>query len=129
MADPSLPPSKGLLESLTHLAGTLMAMAHTRLSLIATDVEESRRNLLTLLVLALAAALCLAIGIVLATMVVVFLFWNTHLILALGSLSVFYLLLGLIAWRRALYQARTQTKPFAATLSELSKDSKWLSGR
>jgi len=42
--------SKGLLESLTTLAATLVAIAHTRLDLLSADVEEERAHVLSLLV-------------------------------------------------------------------------------
>jgi uncharacterized membrane protein YqjE len=37
--------SKGLLESLTILAGTLVTIAHTRLDLLSADLEEERARL------------------------------------------------------------------------------------
>ncbi|MBS1132667.1 MAG: hypothetical protein H6R16_3669, partial [Proteobacteria bacterium] len=39
--------SKGLLESLTTLAATLVAIAHTRLDLLSSDLEEEREHLLS----------------------------------------------------------------------------------
>ena len=46
---------KGLLASLTALAATLVAIAHTRLDLLSSDLEEEREHLLSLLVLSLSA--------------------------------------------------------------------------
>ena len=70
--------SKGLLESLTILAGTLVAIAHTRLDLLSVDLEEERAHLLSLLVLTLAALFCLGIGVVLVTILIVVAFWDTR---------------------------------------------------
>jgi uncharacterized membrane protein YqjE len=44
------------------LAATLVAIAHTRLDLLSTDLEEERAHLFSLLVLALAALSCLGVG-------------------------------------------------------------------
>ena len=63
--------SKGLLESLTTLAATLVAIAHTRLDLLSSDLEEEREHLLSLLVLAFAALFCLGVGVLLATLLLV----------------------------------------------------------
>lgn len=46
MAEKTPGGGKGLLESLTTLAATLVAIAHTRLDLLSTDIEEGREHLL-----------------------------------------------------------------------------------
>jgi len=121
--------SKGLLESLTILAGTLVAIAHTRLDLLSADLEEERAHLFSLLALTLAALFCLGIGVVLATILLVLAFWDTHRLLALGSLAGFYLVIGMGVWTFALHKARTKPKLFAASLSELFKDRQQLTSR
>ena len=121
--------SKGLLESLTILAGTLVAIAHTRLDLLSVDLEEERAHLFSLLVLALTALFCLGIGVVLATILLVVAFWDTHRLLALGALAGFYLVMGMGVWAFALHKARTKPRLFAASLSELFKDRQQLTSR
>jgi uncharacterized membrane protein YqjE len=121
--------SKGLLESLTILAGTLVAIAHTRLDLLSTDLEEERAHLFSLLVLTLATLFCLGIGVVLATILLVVAFWDTHRLLALGALAGFYLVIGMGVWAFALHKARTKPRLFAASLSELFKDRQQLTSR
>jgi uncharacterized membrane protein YqjE len=121
--------SKGLLESLTILAGTLVAIAHTRLDLLSVDLEEERAHLFSLLVLALTALLCVGIGVVLATILLVVAFWDTHRLLALGALAGFYLVIGMGVWAFALHKARTKPRLFAASLSELFKDRQQLTSR
>jgi uncharacterized membrane protein YqjE len=121
--------SKGLLESLTILAGTLVAIAHTRLDLLSVDLEEERAHLFSLLALTLAALFCLGIGVVLATILLVVAFWDTHRLLALGALAGFYLVMGMGVWAFALHKARTKPRLFAASLSELFKDRQQLTSR
>jgi len=121
--------SKGLLESLTILAGTLVAIAHTRLDLLSVDLEEERAHLFSQLVLTLAALLCLGIGVVLATTLLVVAFWDTHRLLALGALAGFFLVIGMGVWAFALHKARTKPRLFAASLSELFKDRQQLTSR
>jgi uncharacterized membrane protein YqjE len=121
--------SKGLLESLTILAGTLVAIAHTRLDLLSVDLEEERAHLFSLLVLTLAALLCLGIGVVLVTILLVVAFWDTHRLLALGALAGFYLVIGMGVWAFALHKERTKPRVFAASLSEFFKDRQQLTSR
>lgn len=114
--------SRGLIESLKALAGTLVAIAHTRLDLLASDLEEERAHLLSLLVLTLVGLFLLGVGVVLAAMLLVAAFWDTHRLLVLGLLAGAFLTAGIAAWAMAVSKARTKPKLFAASLSELRKD-------
>ncbi len=113
---------KGLLESLSTLAATLVAIAYTRLDLLSSDLEEEREHLLSLLVLALVALFCLGVGALLATLLLVVAFWDTHRLLVLAALAGLFLAAGIAAWGFALHKARTKPRLFAASLSELLKD-------
>ena len=113
---------RGLFESLTALAATLVAIAHTRLDLLSSDLEEERAHLFSLLVLALAALFCLGVGVVLATLLLVVAFWDTHRLLVLGMLAGFFLAAGISAWVFAMHKAKTKPRLFAASMSELLKD-------
>lgn len=129
MAETPAPASKGLFESVTHLTGTLVGLVQTRLSLLATDVEQGHLQFMSMLALALTAAMAVGVGVVLTTMVIVLAFWDTHRILVLGILATLFLVVGIGAWRLALHKVRTQPKPFAASLLELSKDRAFLTRR
>mgnify|MGYP003429034759 FL=1 len=129
MSDQTPGESRGLLESLSTLAATLVAIVHTRLDLLSTDVEEDRAHVLSLLVLALAALFFIGVGVVLAAILLVVAFWDSHRLLALGSLAGFFLAAGVGAWAYALHKARTKPRLFAASLSELLKDRQQLVSR
>lgn len=121
--------SKGLLDSLTMFAATLVAMAYTRFELLSVDLEEARENFFSLLVLSLAALFFLGVGMVLAAILLVVAFWDTHRLLALGLLAGFFLAVGIAAWIFARRKARTKPRLFAASLSELLKDRQQLVSR
>lgn len=121
--------SKGLLDSLTTLAATLVAIAHTRLDLLSVDLEEDRVRFVSLLVLMLAALFFLGVGVVLATILLVVAFWDTHRLLALGTLAGFFLAVGTAAWAFALHKARTKPRLFTSSLLELVKDRQQLASR
>jgi uncharacterized membrane protein YqjE len=114
--------SRGLIESLKALVATLVAIAHTRLDLLASDLEEEREHLLSLMVLALVGLFFLGIGVVLAAMLLVAAFWDTHRLLVLGLLAGTCLAAGMAAWALAMRKARTKPKLFSASMSELLKD-------
>lgn len=114
--------SRGLLDSLTTLTASLVAMAHTRLELLSVDLEEEREHFFSLLVLAQAALFCLGLGVLLTTLLVVVAFWDSYRLLVLGVLAGLFLAAGIAAWRIALHKVRTKPRFFASSLSELLED-------
>jgi uncharacterized membrane protein YqjE len=129
MADNAPVVSKGLLESLASFAATLVAIMHTRLELLSTDLEEDQAHLFSLLVLALTALFFGGVGVVLATVLLVVAFWDTDRLLVLGLLAGFFVAVGVAAGAVAMHKARTKPRPFAASLQELYKDRQQLISR
>jgi uncharacterized membrane protein YqjE len=116
----------GLFDSLRQVATTLIAIAHTRLELFSTEIEEQRAWLSSMVVWTLVALFCAGVGVVLATLFVVLALWDTHRLLALGIPAILFLLGAALAWLVVLGKARTKPSLFAASLAELSKDHKEL---
>lgn len=112
----------GLFDSLGALASSLVAIVHTRLELLSSDLEEDQQHIFSLLVLALVALFLLGVGVVLVTILLVVAFWDAHRLLVLGLLAGFFLLSGLTAVAVALHKLRNKPRPFAASLLELYKD-------
>ncbi len=119
----------GLFDSLKVLAATLLAIAHTRLELLSTELEEERVRLSSMLVWTLVALFCAGLGVVLATLFVVLALWDTHRLLALGIPAILFLLGAALAWLVVRGKARAKPRLFAASLTELSKDRKELTSR
>jgi len=126
MSDNTSNSSKGLLDSLTVLAGSLVSIARTRLELLSIDLEEDRIHLLSVVLLSLAALFSLVVGVVLVAILLVVIFWESHRLLVLGSLAGFFLVTGLVACGFALRKAKTKPRLFTASLLELFKDSQQL---
>jgi uncharacterized membrane protein YqjE len=120
---------KGLFGSMTNFAATLVTIAHTRLDLLSTDLEEERAHVFLLLALGLAALFFIGVGVVLTTILLVNVFWDTHRFLVLFLLAGFFLTAGLVAGGVAFYKVRTKPKLFSASLSELYKDRQQLVSR
>ncbi len=119
----------GLLESLRLLATTLVSVAHTRLDLLSTDLEEDREHLASLVLLAFGALFCLGIGVVLSTILLVVLFWDTHRLLLLATLAALFLAAGLLGGAYARRKAKERPRLFVASLAELFKDRRELVAR
>lgn len=129
MADETPAAGKGLLESLAVFATTLVGIAHTRLELLSTDLEEDRERLFSLVALYLTAMFFFAVGLVLVAIFLVVAFWETHRLIALGSLAGFFLMMGLVASGFAIRKAKTKPRLFSASLLELLKDKDKLDSR
>lgn len=129
MAEKSPGGGQGLLVSLTTLAATLVAIIHTRLDLLSSDLEEDRAHLLSLLVLALATLFFFGVGVVLVIILLAAVFWDTHRFLVLSTLTGFFLVSGAATWGFAVRKMRAQPRLFAASLAELIKDRGQLDSR
>ena len=119
----------GLFDSLKVLTATLIAIAHTRLELLSTELEEERLRLRAMLVWTLVALFCAGLGVVLATLFAVLALWDTYRLLALGIPAILFLLGAGLAWLAVLGKARAKPRLFAASLGELSKDRKEVTSR
>ncbi|MDP1596030.1 MAG: phage holin family protein [Methylotenera sp.] len=113
---------EGLFQSLKSLIATLVDIVHTRLELISTDLEEGRERLISLLVMAFVSLFCLCFGIVLLAILLVVVFWDTHRLLVLSSLTAVFFVAGLWLCVLAIRALKAMPRMFAASLAELSKD-------
>ena len=114
--------SPGLLGSARRVLVSLIEIGQTRLQLASTEVEEERLRIAELLLYATVALFFLGVGMVLASLLVVLLFWDTHRELVLAGLSGLFLLVGVglaITWR---HKARHKPKLLATTVAELQRD-------
>ncbi len=122
MADTPTQPAEGLLNSLKNLTVTLIAIIHTRLELLSTDLEEGRERLISLLAIIFVSLFCLCFGAVLLTLLIVVIFWDTHRLLALGTLTGLFIAAGAILSIMALRALKSMPRMFEASLAELIKD-------
>ena len=121
--------NKGLLESLSAFATTLVSVAHTRLELLSLDLEEDRAHLFSLVVQYLIAAFFLVVGFVITIILITFVLWENHRLFALSLMAGFFLLLGFGMAGYAVYKSKTKPRLFSASLSELVKDQQELDPR
>ncbi len=114
--------TEGILTSLQALAATGVAIVHNRLNLLSNDLEIARDQLVSTLIMVLVALFCLCFGLLLLSIFVVVLFWDTHRLLALGGVTGLFLLVGLLCAWRVRKALKTMPATFEASLTELAKD-------
>ncbi|HEU4655169.1 MAG TPA: phage holin family protein [Steroidobacteraceae bacterium] len=125
MTDSQSPPAAsatGLFHSLSHFAGTLIGLLHTRLELLTTEVQEEIHRAAGLLMWAFVAAFAAMMALFLAALTVIFVFWDSHRVLAALSMVIVFVLIALGG--ALTLNARLKNKPrlLSGTLTELARD-------
>lgn len=112
----------GLFQSLTSFLATLVGVAHTRLQLLTTELQEEVQRAAQLLIWAFIALFAAMLGLFLGALTVVFVFWDTHRLLA--ALVMTAALFGIAAAAALVLRAQLKTRPpmLDETLAELAKD-------
>jgi uncharacterized membrane protein YqjE len=119
----------GLAAALRSLGATLTGLVATRVELAVVELREEGERRKAMLVLASTAGAFLFVALLLATLFVLAVYWDTHRLAAIGSMTLLYLALGLGAIVRMRVLAANAPPPFEATLRELATDRELLGGR
>ena len=99
-----------LMGSIANLARNVVGIVETRLTLFALDLQETGMNLLSLLILCGIILTCAGLFLILVTLLVVVIFWDTHRLLALGAAAGFFALAGLGLWFIVLAKLRSEIR-------------------
>jgi len=118
--------SPGVLASLRGLAATAIEITHTRLQLLANELEEQRIRALHMLVLGAVAFFCGAVGVLLVSAWIVIAFWDQYRLLTLGLLAAAYFAGCVAALLRLKSRMLERPRLFASSLAELRRDEELL---
>ena len=119
----------GLFDSVKALLVTFVGIAHTRIELISTEVEEQFARLVSLLVWGLVAMFFAFTGVILSAIALIVLFWESNRMLAAAGLAVTFVALAVIAVLIFIARAKARPRLFKASLDELAKDRRQLNSR
>jgi uncharacterized membrane protein YqjE len=114
--------SGGLMESSKRVVGTLLAIFQTRLELLSNEIEEERLRVRQMLLYGSIALFFFGVAIMLLTVFIVVLFWDSYRLSVIGGLTALFMLSGLLAGYALRCVARGRSKLFATSLSELDED-------
>ena len=82
------------MESLKRMAGTLLAIFQTRLDLLSIEIEEERLNIGQMVLYGSIALLFFGLAILLLTIFIVVLLWDSYRLPVLGSFIGLYFVCG-----------------------------------
>lgn len=111
-----------MFESVRSTLALLIDIGATRLELAATELEEERLRLVRLLLAAVATLMLFAMSVLLCTVFLVVLMWDSHRLLTLGGLAVAFIAATVVSGR--LWHARVASRPpfMSVTVAELQRD-------
>ena len=120
--EPDRGPIAGLFHSLAKLLATAIGIAHTRLELLTTELQEEVHRVAEIMVYAAVALISAGVGLLLLALLVIFIFWDTHRIAASIAVTAAFFLIAVVAG--LVLRAKVRAKPamLNATLAELKKD-------
>jgi len=119
----------GLFDSLRALAATLVAMAHTRVELLGTEVEEELRRVVALVIGGMVVLALASLALLFSALVVIAAFWDTHRIAAVACVAAGFIALALASFVVVRARTRRQSRLLASTLGELERDLQQLDRR
>jgi len=114
--------ASGLFQSLSNFAGTLIAIAHTRLQLLTTELQEEVRQVGAILLWAFIAAFTALLALFLGALAVIFAFWDTHRIAASLAMIGLFVVIAIVAGLVLAKKLRDKPPMLDDTLAELAKD-------
>jgi len=119
----------GLFRSLTNLVATLVALAQTRLELLTTELQEEVQRTVGLVIWSFVALLAVMIGLILGGLTIVFVYWDTHRVLAAGLVTAGFFVIAVCACVVLMFKVNSRPRFLDATLTELARDSQSLKSR
>ena len=122
-------PVTGLFQSLSNFVATLVAVAHTRLQLLTTELQEEVQEVAQILIWSFVGLFAAMMALFLGALTVIFVFWDTHRILAALIMTGVFLLIAALGGLMLMKRLKTKPPMLDATLAELAKDRDQLKAR
>jgi uncharacterized membrane protein YqjE len=122
-------PVAGLFQSINNFLATFVAIVHTRLELLTTELQEEVRQVGAILLWAFIAAFAAMMGLFLGALAVIFVFWDTHRLAASLAMIGLFVAVAVAAGLMLRHKLSTKAPLLDDTLAELAKDRDQLKAR
>lgn len=116
------PRPPGLVDSLSRLGRSGLALLRTRLEILGTEIEEERIRFARLALAVAAIAFCLQMAVLLFVVFMAVFLWETHRLATLGVFAAIFLVAGVAGALVLKQRLARRPKMFASSLGELVKD-------
>lgn len=115
-------PVASLFASIAQMVATAIGIAHTRLELLTTELQEEIHRVAEIMVYTAIALLAAGVGLFLLALVVIFVFWDTHRLAASIAVTGTFFLIAVVAGLILRSKVRAKPPMLDATIAELKKD-------
>jgi uncharacterized membrane protein YqjE len=124
MRDPELGgrANSGLFGSLRSALANFLELAHTRLELLSVEMEARLLNSRHVMLWSAVALFSAALAMLMLTLTLLIVFWDTHRLLAAGIITAFFAVLAFAAFLVVRHRVRSRPRLLAATIQELKRD-------
>lgn len=124
-----VPGTSGLFASVRDLLETALAITHTRLELVTTEIEEELHRVAEILVWTFVVVFFAGLTTLMLAIVIVVAFWEEHRLLAASLTTLGFLAMTGIALWVVRGKARARPKLLEATIEEIRRDREALGGQ
>jgi uncharacterized membrane protein YqjE len=124
--EPGARASSGLFGSLRSALANLIELAHTRLELLSVEMEARLLNSRHVMLWSAVALFSASLAMLMLTLTLLIVFWDTHRLLAAGAITAFFAILALAAALVVRHRVRARPRLLAATIRELKRDAEAL---
>ena len=121
-------PVAGLFASVRDLLATALAIVHTRLELVTTEIEEELHRVAEILVWMFVVVFFAGLTVLMLAFVIVVAFWEEHRLLAASLTTLGFLAVTAIGLLVVRAKARARPKLLEATIEEIKRDREALGG-
>ena len=111
-----------IMETVGRIGGTLLAMVETRLELAALEIEEETQRLIGYVMLALLSLILFGIAMVLVSLAIILMFWETYRLQAALGLAALFGIAATVIGMKLKTAFATRPRMLASTVAELNKD-------
>ena len=122
-------PATGLFASARDLLATALAIVHTRLELVTTEIEEELHRVAEILLWMFIVVFFAGLTVLMLAFVIVVVFWDDHRILAASLTALGFLAITGIAVLVVRAKTKARPKLLEATIEEIRRDREALGGR
>jgi len=116
------PPVTGLFASVRDLLATALAIVHTRLELVTTEIEEELHRVAEILVWMFVVVFFAGLTVLMLAFVIVVAFWEEHRLLAASLTTLGFLAVTAVGLLVVRAKARARPKLLEATIEEIKRD-------
>ena len=111
-----------IFDTVGRIGSTVLAMVETRLELAALEVEEESQRLLGYFMLALLSLILFGIAMVLVSLTIILVFWESYRLEAALALAALFAVAGTIIIMKLKSAFAARPRMLASTVAELNKD-------